>query len=413
MRGWQPINESDMQLIPDPKTARLDPFTQFKTMSINCDVNDPVLKKSYSRDPRSVSKKSIEYLRTTGIAHDCYVGPEQEFFIFDKVSYQVGSLSSHYKIEADEHISNAAQPFGTHYKMRKKEGYFPVKPWDQHHDLRDEMVIESEKLGMVIERSHHEVAAAGQGEINYKYTDLVSAADKVQLFKYVARNVAARHGKLVTFMPKPVPDENGTGMHTHVSLHLKDGKNLFTGDQYAGLSEMALYFIGGLIKHSKALMAFTNPTVNSYRRLVPGFEAPVNMAYSGRNRSASIRIPISHPKARRAEFRTPDGSANPYLAFPAILMAGLDGIQNKIHPGPPLDKDIYSLSKEELRDIPKAPVDLNDAIEHLEKDHGWLTRGGVFTEDLIEMWIDRKRTYEIDPVRKLPTAFDFHQYFDC
>jgi len=266
---------------------------------------------------------------------------------------------------------------------------------------------------MKIERSHHEVAAAGQGEVNYRYADLVGAADKVQLFKYVTRNVVARYGKIATFMPKPVPDENGTGMHTHVSLHLPDGKNLFTGDSYAGLSEMALHFTGGIIKHSKALMAFTNPTVNSYRRLVPGFEAPVNMAYSARNRSASIRIPVSHPKAKRIEFRTPDGSANPYLAFAAILMAGLDGIKHKMNPGGPLDKDIYSLSAAELDKIPKAPADLADAIENLEKDHKFLTYGNVFTPDMIEMWIERKKQYEVDVVRKLPTAFDFQQYFDC
>lgn len=341
------------------------------------------------------------------------MGPEQEFFVFDKISYTNTPLSASHKIEVNEAISSSGEPFSGHYKMRRKEGYFPVRPHDQHQDMRSEMCLVADQLGLQVERSHHEVAGPGQGEINYKYSDLIGAADNVILFKYIVRNVAAKYGRIATFMPKPIPDENGTGMHCHFSLHLKDGKNLFTGTDVAGLSEMALYFVGGIVKHSKALLAITNPTVNSYRRLVPGFEAPINMAYSARNRSASIRIPVSHPKARRLEFRTPDGSCNPYLAFPAVLMAGLDGIKNKLHPGPPLDKDIYSLTPEELANVPKAPSDLADALDHLEKDHRFLLEGGVFTEDLIDMWISRKREFEVDVVRKLPTAWEFHQYIDC
>jgi len=402
-----------MVLYPDWKTAKVDPFPKAKTVMISCNVHDPIKKKPYSRDPRGVAHRSIEYLRTTQIAHDCYVGPEQEFFVFDKVSYSVGSMASHHKIESNESASGSGEPHSGHYKIRRKEGYFPVAPWDQQQDLRADVVRICDELEMDVERSHHEVAAPGQGEINYKYTDLIGAADKVQLFKYVLRNVAAQHGKTATFMPKPLADDNGTGMHTHVSLHLKDGKNLFTGDSHAGLSEMALFFVGGIVKHSKALLAFTNPTVNSYRRLVPGFEAPINMAYSARNRSASIRIPISHAKARRLEFRTPDGSCNPFLAFSAILMAGLDGIQNRIHPGGPLDKDIYAISPAELEYIPKAPNDLADAIDNLQRDHEWLLRGGVFTPDLIDVWIQRKREFEIDVARKLVTPWDISQYLDC
>jgi len=414
LRGWQPINASDMALIPDPSTATIDAFAKFKTVNITCDVIDPVEKKPYSRDPRGISKKAIEYLRSTGIAHDCFVGPEQEFFLFDSVAYELGPLSSYHKLTSRETYLNSGQAH-LGYKIRKKEGYFPVRPWDQLQDVRTEICKELANVGFTVERSHHEVAGPGQGEINYRFSTLLGAADNVQMFKYIARNVATKYGLVITFMPKPIPDDNGTGMHTHVSLHDKDGKNFFTGpdSNYSGLSDMALYFIGGLIKHAKAVLAFTNPTVNSYRRLVPGFEAPVNMAYSARNRSAAIRIPISHPKARRIEFRTPDGSCNPYLAFSAILMAGLDGIQNKIHPGPSLDKDIYSLSAKELEGIVKAPADLEEAISSLEQDHKFLTKGNVFTDDLLQMWIDRKRQYEIDVVRKIPTPFDFHQYFDC
>jgi len=401
-----------MLLLPDFKTARVDPFPQHKTILLRCNVHDPINKNRYSRDPRGVAARSIEFLRSTNIAHDCNVGPEQEFFIFDNVSFNVSPLKSHLSIEACESVATAKEPH-IGYKIRRKEGYFPVMPWDQTQDVRGEIMKLSDELGLIVERGHHEVAAPGQGEINYRYDDLVAAADKVQLFKYISRNVCTKYNKIITFMPKPIPDENGTGMHCHFSLHLKDGKNLFTGSDVAGLSEMALFFIGGLVKHSKSLLAFTNPTVNSYRRLVPGFEAPINMAYSARNRSASIRIPISHPKARRLEFRTPDGSANPYTAFAAILMAGLDGIQNKLHPGPPLDRDIYSLSNAELANIPKAPADLADAIDSLEKDHEYLLRGNVFTKDLIEVWIERKREFEIDVSRKLTTPWEFHQYLDC
>jgi glutamine synthetase len=389
----------------------MDLFTTHRTLSLVGDIVDPVLKKPYTRDPRFVAKKAVEYLRSTGIAHDVYVGPEQEFFLFDGVGYSLNPHHSFFRIESNESITTSADMHTAHYKIRHKEGYFPVKPWDQFQDIRSEICLECDKLGLRIERSHHEVAATGQGEINYRFDDLVRSAENVQTFKYVVRNVAARHGKLATFMPKPVSGENGTGMHTHVSLHLKDGKNLFIGDRYAGLSQMALHFAGGIIKHSKSLLAFTNPTVNSYKRLVPGFEAPVNMAYSARNRSASLRIPLTaNPKAKRIEFRTPDGSCNPYLAFAAITMAGLDGIKNKIDPGAPLEKDIYALSADELANVPKAPTDLSEAIDSLERDHQFLTAGDVFTGDLIETWISRKREFEINPSRKLITPFEIHQY---
>ena len=390
----------------------IDPFTVHKTLTIIGDVVDPISRQPYSRDPRHVARKAVEYLRSTGIAHDVYVGPEQEFFIFDAVAYHHSPLSAHFEIVSSESATSSGELHSGH-KIRRKEGYFPVKPWDQFQDIRSEIVIECDKVGMKIERSHHEVASSGQGEINYRFADLIRSAENVQLFKYITHNVAARHGKVATFMPKPVSEENGTGMHTHVSLHEKDGKNLFIGDKYSGLSQLALHFIGGIIKHSKSLLAITNPTINSYKRLVPGFEAPINMAYSARNRSASLRIPICHPKAKRVEFRTPDGSCNPYLAFAAITMAGIDGIKNKIDPGAPLEKDIYSLSHSELEALPKAPKDLEDALNHLEADHKWLTVGNVFTSDLIETWISRKRETEIQPWRKVITPFEFHQYIDC
>jgi len=413
LRSWQPIDQSDMAIIPIPSSARLDSFTRYPTMSILCDVVDPVVKESYTRDPRYVARKAVEHLRNTGVAHDARFGPEVEFFVFDSIAYNYDSLSGHYEIGSAGSYHGSRHPHNDGYKVRQKEGYFPDKPWDRHQDLRTEMAIELGNFGIQVEAAHHEVAAAGQNEIGMRYDTLLEVADKLQWYKYVIRNVAVRNGKIVTFMPKPSADDNGSGMHVHISLHAKDGSNLFNGEKYAGLSDLALSFIAGVIKHSRSLLAFTNPTINSYKRLVPGFEAPVNMAYSHRNRSAAIRIPITPPKARRFEFRTPDPSSNPYLAFPAILMAGLDGVKNNLHPGEPLDKDIYSLSSQALARVPKAPKSLEEAIEALERDHSFLLDGNVFTQDLLEAWITRKRVHEIDPFRKLPTAFEFSTYFDC
>jgi len=354
----------------------------------------------------------MEHLKDTGIASIVNIGAEVEFFIFDNMSYRVDAHSGSYSLDSNESHWNSHKPHSGHYKIRAKEGYFPVKPWDQLQDIRSEIVHNLEGQGLEVEASHHEVAAPGQCEIDFKFADLVTTGDNVQTFKYIARNTVANEGKTVTFMPKPIASDNGSGMHTHVSLHRADGSNMFTGESYAGLSEMGLYFVGGLMAHAKSLCAFTNPTINSYKRLVPGFEAPINFAYSGRNRSAAIRIPISHPKARRLEFRTPDPSCNPYLNFSAVLMAGLDGIEKKLHPGNPLDVDIYSLSAKELENIPKAPGSLEEALDALEHDNAYLTKGNVFTNDLIETWIQRKRD-EIDVWRKQPTPWEFKMYYDC
>jgi len=413
IRGWQPINESDMLLIPVPSTAKIDPFVKVKTATFLCEIKDPFKNSAYGKDPRYVSRKAVEFLKSTGIAADCRMGPEAEFFLFNAVRYSTHSLNSFVEIQSDESINSSKDFHNNGYKIRKKEGYFPDKPWDRLQDVRNEMVQEMVNVGLHVEASHHEVAATGQCEIDIKFDTLTSAADNIQWYKYVVRNVAARNGFIATFMPKPLADDNGSGQHTHVSLHKADGTNLFIGNQYAGLSEMALYFIGGVIKHAQAIAAFSNPTINSYKRLVPGFEAPVNMAFSNRNRSAAIRIPHSPAKARRFEFRTPDTSSNSYLSFSAILMAGIDGIKHKINPGQPLEKDIYTLSPEELSGIPKAPGSLEEAINALEADHKFLTDGDVFTKDLIETWISRKREYEIDVARKLPTPWEFHQYVDC
>jgi len=413
IRGWQPINMSDMVLVPLAKSRRMDPYTKHPTVTFTCSVVDPITKEPYSRDPRFVSIKAIEHLKETGIAAICNIGPEAEFFMFDSMSYSVEANKGSYEVDASESHWNSSKPHNNHYKIRAKEGYFPVKPWDQLQDIRTEIVTQLEAQGFTVEASHHEVAAPGQCEIDFKFSDLVSTADMCQLFKYIVRNTAAKNGKLVTFMPKPIATDNGSGMHTHVSLHRKDGSNLFTGDKYAGLSDMALHFIGGLMAHAKAICAFSNPTINSYKRLVPGFEAPINFAYSGRNRSAAIRIPISHPKARRLEFRTPDPSCNPYLSFSAILMAGLDGIQRKLNPGDPLDKDIYSLTQQELASIVKAPGSLEEALAALEADHAFLMKGNVFTPDLIDTWMERKKEYELDVWRKIPTPWEFKMYYDC
>ena len=415
IRGWQPIHNSDMLIMPDPKTAKVDPFPEVPTLSLICNIIDPFTREGYSRDPRFVARKAEAYLKSSGIADTAYFGPEPEFFIFDDVRFSSTMNQSFYIVDSVEGCWNTGREEFPNlgYKPANKGGYFPVAPTDSLIDLRNEMVQVLQSVGIRIEASHHEVATGGQCEIDMRFDSLVSMADTLQWFKYVIKNVACRNGKTVTFMPKPLFGDNGSGMHCHQSLW-KDGKNLFAGDGYGGLSKMALYYIGGIIKHAKALCAFTNPGTNSYKRLVPGYEAPVNLAYSNRNRSASIRIPAaSNPKAKRIEYRTPDPSCNGYLAFAAMMMAGLDGIENKIDPGEPLDKDIYGLSPEELKDIPSVAGSLLEALESLKADHAFLLKGDVFTEDLIEKWIEYKMEAEVDPVRMRPVPLEFQLYYDC
>jgi glutamine synthetase len=415
IRGWKSIHESDMILLPDPSTAVMDPFMETPTLSLICNVFDPITREAYERDPRNIATKAEEYLKSTGIADVAYFGPEAEFFIFDEVRYDLGSNHSFHFVDSIEGIWNSGREEDPNlgYKIRHKEGYFPVSPTDSQQEIREEMVRKMEAIGIQVERQHHEVATAGQAEIDFKFDSLLKCADKLMWFKYIVKNVALSYGKTATFMPKPLYGDNGSGMHTHISLW-KKGKPLFAGDEYGGLSKLALYFIGGILKHARALCAITNPTTNSYRRLVPGFEAPVNLAYSSRNRSAAIRIPMysPSPKAKRIEFRTPDPSCNGYLAFSAMLMAGLDGIENKIDPGQPLDKDIYALSPEELKNVPSAPGSLQEALKALEEDHDFLLKGGVFTEDVIEAWIAYKREREFNPVNLRPTPMEFYLYFD-
>ncbi len=415
IRGWQAIHTSDMLVLPDPDTAFMDPFMQYPTISLICNIIDPITKEFYTRDPRYIAQKAEAYLKSTGIGDTAYFGPEAEFFIFDDIRFDQDSHSGYYFIDSVEGIWNSGRDEKPNlgYKPRHKEGYFPVPPTDSLVNLRTEMVMEMIKVGIYVEREHHEVATAGQAEIDMRFDSLVRMADKLMLFKYIIKNVAKRHGKTVTFMPKPIFGDNGSGMHTHQSIW-KNGKPLFAGKEYAGLSEMALYYIGGILKHAKSLAALTNPTTNSYKRLTPGFEAPVNLAYSARNRSASIRIPTysASPKAKRCEVRFPDPSCNGYLAFAAMLMAGLDGIQNKIHPGEPLDKDIYELGPEELANVPTMPGSLEEALDHLEKDHEYLLKGNVFTEDAIETWINYKRSKEVDALRLRPHPYEFFLYYD-
>lgn len=415
IRGWKSIHESDMILLPDPTTAVIDPFMETPTLSLICNVFDPITRQPYERDPRNIATKAEEYLKSTGIADVAYFGPEAEFFIFDEVRFDLGSNHSFHYVDSIEGIWNSGRQEEPNlgYKIRHKEGYFPVSPTDSQQEIREEMVRKMEAVGIEVERQHHEVATAGQAEIDFKYDSLLKCADKLMWFKYIVKNVALQFGKTATFMPKPLYGDNGSGMHTHISLW-KKGKPLFAGDEYGGLSKLALYFIGGILKHARALCAITNPTTNSYRRLVPGFEAPVNLAYSSRNRSAAIRIPMysPSPKAKRIEFRTPDPSCNGYLAFAAMLMAGLDGIENKIDPGQPLDKDIYSLSPEELKNVPSAPGSLQEALKALEDDHDFLLKGGVFTEDVIEAWISYKIEREFNPVNLRPTPMEFFLYYD-
>lgn len=415
IRGWKEINESDMLAVPDPSTAIIDPFIKSKTLNMLCDVMDPITKEYYNRDPRVIAKRANEYLLSTGIADIAYFGPEAEFFILDHVAYNINEYSGWYRIDSREGFWNTGseQEANLGHKIRIKEGYFPVPPADSTNDIRNTMVEYLINVGIEVETQHHEVATAGQSEIDIKYAPMLQCCDNLQMFKYIVKNAAREAGKTATFMPKPIFGDNGSGMHTHISLW-EDGKNLFAGDKYAGLSEMALYFTGGIIKHAPALLAFTNPTTNSYKRLVPGYEAPINLVYSSRNRSAAIRIPMytNNPKAKRIEFRCPDGTANPYLAFPALLMAGLDGIINKIDPGEPLDKNIYQLSEEEHKKIKQAPSYFEIALEKLEEDKEFLKQGGVFTDELIKTWIDYKMEKEIKEVQLRPHPYEFHLYYE-
>lgn len=415
MRGWQPINASDMLILPDAATATMDPFTEYPTLSLICDIMDPVTKERYSRDPRYIAYKAEQYLKSTKIGDTAFFGPEAEFFIFDDVRFDQGPNFAFYNVDSVEGKWNSGREEHPNlgYKTRYKEGYFPVPPTDTLVDLRTEMCLEMEKVGISIEAQHHEVASGGQCEIDMRFSTLTKTADNLMWFKYIIKNVARRHGRTVTFMPKPVYGDNGSGMHVHQSIW-KEGKPLFAGNGYAGLSEMAMWYIGGILKHAAALCAFTNPTTNSYRRLVPGYEAPVNLAYSSRNRSASIRIPMisASPKAKRVEVRFPDPSCNGYLAFAAMLMAGIDGIERKLDPGQALDKDIYGLSPEELAEIPSTPGTLNEALRALEADHDFLLKGDVFTDDALDMWISYKREREFKPMSMYPTPMEFALYFD-
>jgi glutamine synthetase len=416
IRGFQSINESDMLLIPDPETAVMDPFTEHPTLSLVCNVIDAVTRESYSRDPRYVAQKAEKYLKSSGMADISYWGPEIEFFIFDNIRFDQAQNHGYYYIDSEEGFWNSGQNDKQNlgYKIRYKEGYFPVPPMDQYQDLRSEMVKNLEKCGIKIEVHHHEVGTAGQTEIDMRYTTLTKMADQVLLYKYVVKNTARQRGKVVTVMPKPLFQDNGSGMHTHQSLW-KGGKNLFYDKKGYGLiSETARYYIGGLIKHAHALCGFIAPTTNSYRRLVPGYEAPINLVYSARNRSACVRIPMysTSEKAKRLEFRTPDPSCNPYFAFSAMLMAGLDGIRNKIEPPKPIDKDLYELEPEEAAKVKSMPGSLDQALDALEKDHDFLLRGDVFTKDVIETWLDYKRKKEVDAIRLRPHPHEFALYFD-
>ena len=415
IRGWQAIHASDMLIVPDPNTAFIDPFCSHTTLSLVCDIVDPITRESYSRDPRYIAKKATSYLQLTGIADTAQFGPEAEFFILDDVRFETNERSGYYFVDSVEARWNSGRDEGPNlgYKPRYKEGYFPVPPSDSLQDLRSEMVLQLERLGVVIECQHHEVATAGQAEIDMRFAPLVQMSDNLMLYKYVVKNVARQAGKTVTFMPKPVFNDNGSGMHVHQSLW-KGGEPLFAGKEYAGCSQQCLYYIGGILHHARALAAFTNPTTNSYKRLVPGFEAPVNLAYSSRNRSAGVRIPMysPSPKAKRIEVRFPDPSCNPYLAFSAMLMAGLDGIENKIDPGGPLDRDIYSMSPEEFGEIESTPASLEEALDCLENDHEFLLKGDVFTDDALQTWLEYKRTNECQEVAIRPHPHEFELYYD-
>lgn len=411
--GWKGINESDMILMPDDSASVLDPFSEAPTVIVRCDIVEPATGQGYERDPRSVAKRAEEYLKSTGIADTAILGPEPEFFVFDQVQWHTDISGCSYSITSEEASWSSNHSFeggNTGHRPRVKGGYFPVPPIDSLHDLRAAMCDTMESMGLEIEVHHHEVATAGQCEIGVGPNTLTAKADEVQILKYCVHNVAHAYGKTATFMPKPLVGDNGSGMHVHQSLS-KNGVNLFGGDAYAGMSEMALFYIGGIIKHAKALNALTNSSTNAYKRLVPGFEAPVMLAYSARNRSASIRIPyVTNPKARRIETRFPDPSANPYLCFASLLMAGLDGIQNKIHPGEAADKDLYDLPAEEAAEIPTVASSLEEALNALEADHEFLTKGGVFTEDMIQAFIELKRE-EVEKVNMTTHPVEFDLYY--
>ena len=414
IRAWAGIHESDMLLKPDANCHLLDPFTEVPTLVLVCDVIDPVTKQAYDRDPRFIARKAEMYLSSSGIADTAYFGAEAEFFIFDNVHFDQREQYGFYYIDAEEGRWNSGREANNlGYRPRFREGYFPVAPTDHYQDLRSEMMLTMQSCGMEVECHHHEVASGGQTEIDLKFDSLLRSADKMLLYKYIVKNVANRNGKTVTFMPKPIFGDNGSGMHTHQSLW-KAGEPLFAGDGYAGLSQIALWYIGGLIHHGPALSAIIAPTTNSYKRLVPGFEAPVSLAYSRRNRSAACRIPMysAAPRAKRVEFRPPDPSCNPYMAFAAMLMAGLDGIENKIEPGQPLDKDIYETDPEEVSKIPSMPGSLEEALDALQRDHAFLLKGDVFTEELLRTYIEYKRSKEVDAVRLRPHPYEFALYYD-
>ncbi len=416
IRGWQVINESDMLMIPDPSTAFIDPFLAHPTLVMLCDIVDPITRARYSRDPRWIATKAENYLKQTGIGDTCYFGPEAEFFVFNSARFSTGPNEGYYHLDSIEGKWNSGREedggnLGN--KLRYKQGYFPLPPNDTMQDLRTEMVLKMEGLGIEVEAHHHEVATAGQAEIDMKFTTLVKMADQLLNYKYIVKNVARNAGMSATFMPKPLFQDNGSGMHCHQSIW-NEGTPLFAGDLYGGFSELGLHYVGGILKHSRAIAAFSNPTTNSYKRLVPGYEAPVNLALSSRNRSASCRIPMysDSPKAKRVEVRYPDPSCNPYLTFAAMLMAGLDGIENKIDPGEPLDKNIYALTAQEAKGIPTMPASLDEALCELEANHDFLLKGDVFTQDAIDTWISYKRENDVDPVRLRPHPHEFELYFD-
>jgi glutamine synthetase len=414
IRGWKSIEASDMLAMPDPATAFMDPFCAVPTLSLTCTIAETGTKEPYSRDPRGIAQKAERYLQSTGVADAAVFGPEAEFFIFDDVRFDHRSNGTFYSVESGEAVWNSGREEAPNlgYKIRHKEGYFPVPPADSQQDIRTEMCLVMEQVGLQVERQHHEVATAGQAEIDFRFDTLVKTGDNLMLFKHVVKNVATKHGKTATFMPKPLFGDNGSGMHVHMSLW-KKGKPLFAGNEYAGLSQTALYFIGGILKHARGLCALCSPTTNSYKRLVPGYEAPVNLAYSSRNRSAGVRIPTysENPKTKRIEYRPPDPSANPYICFAALLMAGLDGVLNKIDPGEPMDKNMYELPPEELAKVPQVPGSLDEALDCLEKDHEYLLRGDVFTRDFLDVWVSTKRK-EHDALRLRPHPYEFFLYYD-
>ena len=415
IRGFQAIHESDLLVVPDADTAFMDPFTEVPTLILICNIHEPITKQRYARDPRAIAQRAENYLQFTRLADTAYFGPEAEFFIFDDVRFDQRANCGYYYLDSVEGQWNSGREEGPNlgYKPRHKEGYFPVPPIDHFQDLRTDMVLNLERCGLTVEAHHHEVATGGQMEIDIRYNSMTRSADNLAIYKYVVKNTAVRKGHTVTFMPKPIFGDNGSGMHCHQSLW-KGGKNLFAGEGYGGFSEMGMHYIGGLLKHSPALAAIIAPTTNSYKRLTPGFEAPVNLAYSRRNRSAAIRIPMvsANPAAIRLEYRPPDPSCNPYIAFAAMLLAGLDGIEKKIDPGKPLDKDIYSLGPQELKNVPSLPGSLDVALKHLEDDHEFLLKGDVFNEDMISLWIDYKREREVNPMRLRPHPYEFSLYYD-